>query len=141
MMSFRNDRAKFSYTKPFSSTAGSQILVTKIPLKSQFSYRDFFAAVVPVLRENKNLTERRECSCLTFPTKKVSHPLKSPPSLRIPRLKVEFLPLSVMVHTRIWWRRSIQFSHTAMSAVSNQGMVEANSDHAFRNEGTQTKTD
>ena len=56
------------------------------------------------------------------PNKKVSHPLKSPPNLRFRRPKVKFLPLSVMVHTRIWWRRSIQFSHTAMSAVSNQGI-------------------
>ena len=56
------------------------------------------------------------------PNEKSIPPLKSPPSLRIPRPKVKFLPLSVMVHTRIWWRRSIPFLHTAMSAVSNQGI-------------------
>ena len=45
-LSFRNDRAKFSYTKPFSSTAGSQILVTKIPLKPHIFVQRFFRSAL-----------------------------------------------------------------------------------------------
>ena len=38
---------KFSYRESFSSARTPKILVTKIPLKSVFSYTDFFAATVP----------------------------------------------------------------------------------------------
>ena len=47
-LSFRNDRAKFSYTKPFSSTAGSQILVTKMPPKTHIFVHRFFRSDCPL---------------------------------------------------------------------------------------------
>ena len=46
---------KFSYRESFSSGNTPCILVTKMLLKSLVSYRDFFAAVVPTLRENKKI--------------------------------------------------------------------------------------
>ena len=51
-------RQKFSYAKPFSSGNTTCILVTKMTLKSLFSYRDFFAAEVPTLRENKKYLQK-----------------------------------------------------------------------------------
>ena len=45
--------AKIFVRKTIFVTEEPKILVTKMLLKSLFSYRDFFAAVVPTLRENK----------------------------------------------------------------------------------------
>ena len=44
---FEMTAQKFSYRESFSSARTPKILVTKIPLKSVFSYTDFFAATVP----------------------------------------------------------------------------------------------